>query len=202
MSIRIQTAQERLTSHFFDRGFCQACFSGSAVRVPADTSIWPPVALFDAVYASAVLRHFGVAMTDILENWRVVFCPDGPMKAAGVDNKRRRDQADADKETSNAQKAARQSRYDSERRYGRRGVQSDFDAFDMLMMYRFQAMEPEKVRAHPEGYEEVAAARQRKRLDEKVNPWRESLPNTVPSVSTYSTRHACLCNCMQTPCLP
>jgi hypothetical protein len=44
------------------------------------------------------------------------------------------------------------------------------------MMYRFQAMEPEKVRDYLKGCEEAAAAaREHKGLEEKVNPWRESL---------------------------
>ena len=52
-------AQERFTSHrSLERRFGP---SGSAARVPSDMSIWPPAALFDAVYASAVLDHFGFA---------------------------------------------------------------------------------------------------------------------------------------------
>ena len=57
-------------------------------------SAWPLATLFDAVYASTVTYHFGVAMDED------VFHPDGPTKAAHADDKCRRDQADADKETS------------------------------------------------------------------------------------------------------
>ena len=72
-------------------------------------------------------------------------------------------------------KAARQQRYDSERRDRRRSRHNAIDPYDVVMMYRFQAMEPEKVRAYLEGCEEMAAARERKGLQEKVNSWRESL---------------------------
>ena len=50
---------QRFTSHrSLERRFGPP---GSAARVPSDMSIWPPAALFDAVYASAVLDHFGFA---------------------------------------------------------------------------------------------------------------------------------------------
>ena len=162
-------AQERFTSHLFDRAYEPSTGpSGSVVRVPPDMSIWPPTALFDAVYASAVVRHFGAALTEILEKWDV-FYPGGPTKAAHIDDKRGHDQADADKENSSGQKVARQ------RRYERRGIHDVVDPHDVAMMYRFLAMEPENVRAYLKGCEEMAAAGERKGLEEKVNSWRESL---------------------------
>jgi len=89
-------AQETFTHHVFDRsleGF--AGRTGSALRVPSGMSAWPPPALFDAVYASAVMRHFGIAMEDVLKRWEGVF---GPMKAAHANDKRQRDYADAEKD--------------------------------------------------------------------------------------------------------
>jgi hypothetical protein len=163
-------AKERFTSHLLDRSLERGLPPLSAVRVPSDMSIWPPAALFDAVYASAVLHHFGFAVTDISEKWGDVFYPGGPTK---VYDRRRRDQADADKENSSRQIAARQQRY--ERRDGRRGNRDAIDPCDLVMMYRCQAMEPEKVRAYLKGSEEIVAARERKGLEEKVNSWRESL---------------------------
>lgn len=164
-------AQERYTSHLFDESLEQTFkFSGSAARVPSDMSIWPPAALFDAVYASAVLRNFGTTGTEISEKWEDVFYYDGFTKVAHPDDRRRRVQADADKENSNMQDAARQQRY--ERRNRRRNV---MDPFDLVMMYPFREMGPENVAAYFKGCEEVVAAREQKRLEEKVNSWRESL---------------------------
>jgi len=132
-------------------------------------SIWPPAVLFDAVYASAVLHRFGFAAADISEKWGDMFYPGGPTNAADRRRRDQRDQADADKENSSRKISARQQRY--ERRDGRRGI----DPYDLIMMYRCQAMEPEKVRAYLRGSEEIVAARERKGLEEKVNSWRESL---------------------------
>ena len=93
------------------------------------------------------------------------------MKAVRVDNKHRRDQADADKE--NSSKTAQQKCYDRcDRRCGRHGA---IDPYDVVMMCRFQAMEPDKVRSYLQGCEEMVAARERKGLEEKINSWRESL---------------------------
>ena len=86
MLIRMQTV------NLFDPSLKRVCSSfGPAARVPAakwtyrrasDMSIRPPAALFDAVYASAVLHHFGSAVTDITETWEDVFYPAGFTKAA------------------------------------------------------------------------------------------------------------------------
>jgi len=143
--------------------------SGSALRVSSDMSIWPPTALFEAVYASAVVYHFGFAVTDIPEKWGDVFYPGGPTQPAHTSDKRQRDQADANKENSNGQQAARQ------RRYGRRSIHDTTDPHDVFMRHRFKAMESENIRAYLEGCEEVVAARERKVLEGKVNSWRESL---------------------------
>jgi len=164
-------AHERFTSHLFDQSLERfAGPSGSAVRVPSDMSIWPPAALFDAVYASAVVKNFGFKPTDILEKWGGLFYPGRPTEAAHADDKRRRDQADADKENSNRQRQRR-----NKRRSGKGGIHDLIDPHDAVMIYRFLAMEPENVRAYLKGCEEVVAARERKTLEEKVNSWRESL---------------------------
>jgi hypothetical protein len=161
-------AQARFTSHHFDQSLeLFAGPSGPAARLPSDMSIGPPPALFDAVYASAVVHHFGGALTEILENWGDVFyyTSGGPTKAAHADYRCRHDQADVNKESHSPQKAIRLS----ERRERR------IDPHDMVMMHRFMAREPETVRAYPKGCEDVAATRERKVLQEKVNSWRESL---------------------------
>ncbi len=76
-------AQERFTSHFFfTHSVSLARYTDSAVRVPSNMSIWPPTALFDAVYASAVLHHFGFTPTHISEKWGDVFYPGVSMTSA------------------------------------------------------------------------------------------------------------------------
>jgi hypothetical protein len=107
MSIPMQTEHR-----FAQSSQLVAGLSGPAVRVPSDRSIWPPSIIFDAVYASAVVRHFGSPVTDALKKWGDVFYPGVPTKAAHTDAKRQRDQADANKEDSNEQKAAGRQRYE------------------------------------------------------------------------------------------
>ena len=83
-----------------------------------------------------------------------------------------------DKENSNGQKAARQ------RRRKRRGIHDAIDSHDIVMIHRCMAMEPENARAYLNGCEEMVAARERKRVEEKVNSWRESLA-PVTTVSSH-----------------
>jgi len=154
MSIRMQTERKKyLQATSFDQSVeRQAGPSGLAVRVPSDVSIWPPAALFGAVYASAVVRHFGVGLTVILEKWGDVF-------HSRADEKRRRGQADINKENSEATRLQRFGRRD-----GGRGRHDLFTPHDVAMMYLFHAMEPEVVMAYLRGCEEMAAARERKGL--------------------------------------
>jgi len=167
-------AQVRYTSHLFDLSLERfAGPSGSAVRVPSDMSIWPPDVLFDAVYAGAVVKNFGFQITDILEKWEDVFYPGRPTKLTHADDKRRHDQADADKANFNRQKPACQRCY--ERPDGRRGRHDGIGRHDVVMVYRCSAMEPETVKAYLRGCEEMGVARECKELEEKVNSWRESL---------------------------
>jgi hypothetical protein len=174
VDLNTDRAQERLTTHLFDQSLGQFLGPlGSAVRMPSDMSSWPPTVLFEAIYASTVLNHFGFAPTHIKEKWGDVFYPGGPTKAAHTDDERRHDRGDANKELSERQKASRQRRY--ERCNGR---YSRMHPLDMLMMYRFSAMEPEDVRAYLKECEEIAVARERNRLEEKVNSWRDSLPTS------------------------
>jgi hypothetical protein len=69
-------------------------------------SIWPPAALFDAVYVSTVVHHFGFSRAKILEKWGDVFYPGVSTKVAHIDDKRRGNQADADKQNSNGTRGA------------------------------------------------------------------------------------------------
>jgi hypothetical protein len=88
-----------------------------------------------------VRRHFGVAVVDISNKWGDMFYLGGPTKAAHPDDECRCDRADADKRKYSQQKTDRRRR--QEMRDGRRRTH---DAIDPVMIYRFKAMEPKKVR--------------------------------------------------------
>ncbi len=64
---------------------------------------------------------------DILRKWEDVFYPGGPTKAAHADDKRQRDQDDADEEN---------SRHKAARLYGRHDIHDAIDPHDVVMMYR------------------------------------------------------------------
>ena len=59
--------------------------------------------------------------------------------------------------------------------YKRRGIRGGFDYLDMVTIHHCMAMGPENARAFLEECNEMAAAAERKMVDEKVNSWRESL---------------------------
>jgi hypothetical protein len=171
-------AQERFTNHFFARSPFSG-YSGLAARVPSNMTMWPPSVLFDAVYACAVAFHYGSGLADVLKNWEDVFYPDEPAEAAHTDDNGRRDQVAA-QEKSDRQKAERKERFHM--RQERERARNAIHPHDLLMMYRFRAMEPEKVRAYLRGCKEMAAARERKGLEEKVNSWREGVVGTSNSI--------------------
>ncbi|TFY66813.1 hypothetical protein EVG20_g4279 [Dentipellis fragilis] len=92
----------RYTAHLFNvnylgsevSGLLLGGPSGSAIRVPArdeDMASWPPDVLFDAVYASAVSRHFGGPMKDLrecLEPFQRLYYPvEGPMSKEEAERK-------------------------------------------------------------------------------------------------------------------
>lgn len=109
-----RSRRETFTGHVFKnlRGGA-ANYTGDKVRVPSNRDKWPPPMFFDAVYASAVLHHFGPETKGILVRWGDVFYPNGPMTAARADAKRRCNEADAKNEKSMKQKEARQRRFEA-----------------------------------------------------------------------------------------
>jgi len=103
-------------------GFLFNVPSGTEIRVPRDKSDWPPTVPFEAVYASAVMEHFGVCSVGIdnaLKKLDYLLCPT-------ADDKPSRDEA-------------------AIRGMGvcRPGGPT-FDAYDMLLIYPFIATTPEE----------------------------------------------------------
>lgn len=164
------STQVRFTSHQFQSLELVAAPSGSALRIPSDLSYWPPTALFEAVYASAVVHHFGV--TDNPEKWVDVFYPGGLIQAAHADHKSQHSQVNINnnKDNSNGQVPRCY-----ERHHRWRGKHDAVDPYDVLINYRFKAMGPERVRTYMKRCEEMVATRERKGLEDKVNLWRASL---------------------------
>ena len=70
--------------------------NGATVRLPDERGQWPPDALFDAVYASAVLENFGQKedKEDITAVWKARFYPGGAMNALRRDQQRLQENRD------------------------------------------------------------------------------------------------------------
>lgn len=87
-------AETRCAAHLFQPnkqpsfGALGPLSSGSPLRIP-NTPEWPPTILFDVVYASAVIRHFGTQtlVDEIAASWEDSFDPGGIMVAARIDYK-------------------------------------------------------------------------------------------------------------------
>jgi hypothetical protein len=155
-------SDERFTNHIFDLSLRDSCGPpGQAIHVPpndANKSKWPPSSLFEAIYASTVISHFGVAPEDLFKKWEVMFYPNGASKAGQTDDQCQHGQDNVQKEKL---KGERKQRHDG-RQHGYQGHRDGPDGFDMVMMLPFIAMAPEDVRDYFQQCRKIAAAKERK----------------------------------------
>ena len=133
------------------------------IRIPNSTG-FPPTILFDAVYASAVLKHFGTqTMRHHVGNvWRDTLYPRGVMTAA-----RAAQQAITDERIV----AVERKRDQDEQREARYKACQPPDTFDMLMMLPYCMMPHDKVRRLLREAKEKAEEVERLRTEQKVSAW-------------------------------
>lgn len=140
--------EQRCTAHLFEDDtfldVLNGVVSGTPLRI-SDTDEWPPAILFDAVYACAVLHHFGTkAIKDeVAARWVQTFYPDGVTCA---ERKQKRDQQ-------------RQQRHDAP---------AGPDALDLLMDLPYILVSPEARWAMWRAEEEKAEAAKQRQVQEKV----------------------------------
>ena len=156
--------EKRCTAHLFEpskpyRLGGVGVLSGTPLRI-SDTPAWPPTILFDAVYASAVLHHFGTqTLKDVVATtWMDTFYPDGVM-----------DQAHAQtltEERTQKHAQARQARYEA------RAVP---DTFDMLLALPYILVPRNELQATLREAKEKAAAAEQRRVQEKVDTWNRQI---------------------------
>jgi len=127
---------------------------GSPVRI-SDTPQSPPAVLFDAVYAGALLHHFGTQelKDTLVTTWGDVFNSGGVMTA---DEQEERKQLRAQIRTARREAAEASSRPDT---------------LDMLMTLPYIMVPKDKRRNILRQIEENAKAEERRRLNEKVDMW-------------------------------
>ena len=161
-------AEKRYTTHLFqpDERYAlgdSALPLGSPLRI-SDTPEWPTPILFDAVYASAVLHHFGTQTLkdEVATTWKDIFYPGSVTTATHAGY-----QVILDKKSTAEQKVQQQAQ-EREARYQAPTVP---DAFDMLMTLPYIRMPREELKAVFKEAEEKAEAMEQRRVREKVDSW-------------------------------
>ncbi|PPQ85754.1 hypothetical protein CVT25_003071 [Psilocybe cyanescens] len=167
--------EKRCTAHLFEPTLPNflgpnAIPSGTALRV-SDTPDWPPAILFDAVYASTVLHHFGTQALkrQVTETWNTTFYPDGVTNQAHAKKKARDDLKDATAEKVHQRAVARQARFET------RAGRAVPDTFDMLLALPYILVPPDELQATLREAKEKAATAEQRRVKEKVDSWNKQV---------------------------
>ncbi|TFK23859.1 hypothetical protein FA15DRAFT_670067 [Coprinopsis marcescibilis] len=153
--------ERKCTAHAFNLGdpFVLGGFgtpSGTSIRI-SDTPEWPPAIIFDAVYASTVLHHFGnqTLRDEVTATWRDAFDPGGVMAAEQAGGKEVTDE---------------RVRFNV-----RKGPESGPDLLDMLTILPYILVPREErlavMREVQQKAQEKAQAAEQTRVREKVDTW-------------------------------
>lgn len=162
---------KRFTSHVFDSNIPPAFFKGSFQI--SDTSESPPAILFDAVYASAVLHHFGAPTleNDISAAWKDALCPSGVLTATHADSQKITDNRAMNVKTKQDQDQERDKRHEV-----RREARQRFDAFDVILALPYILTSREEVQAVLTEAKDNAEAAEQSCGREKVDAWMKQVP--------------------------
>jgi hypothetical protein len=157
------STEKRCTSHLFLRGKSipeKELSSSSPLRIP-DTPEYPPTIRFDAVYASAVLQHFGTQQLkdEVIATWKDSFYPGGIVTAADTE------QAEIDDERAVAKEKKQKQDQDSHE------ARDLPDTFDTLMTLPYIMVPKNELQATLREAREKAEAAEQKRVREKVDAW-------------------------------
>jgi hypothetical protein len=161
---------KRYSTHLFDPSdpsfFGDSALpSGTPLRV-SETFDWPPAILFDAVYASTVLHHFGVQTLkeELAATWQDTFYPDGIMNQAQADQQAITNARAATMERKEMQVQECQARADAH-------ACTHPDTFDMLLALPYILVPRNELQAVLREAKEKAAAAEQRRVQEKVDTW-------------------------------
>jgi len=161
--------EKRCTGHSFKPGRLSLAGntggppSGAPVRL-SDTA-FPPSIIFDAVYAGAVVFHFGTEkLREASTLWRNAFAPSGVRTAANTEYKAIIGQRVATETKTEDEAPERQTRYEARS-----------DLFDMLMGIPYLLVPPEDLQRVVREAEERAAAAEQRRVKEKVETWMKQI---------------------------
>ena len=168
-------AEKRYTAHLFEpdeRSYLGdgSLPLGSPLRISDDPMLWPPAILFDAVYAGAVLHHFGTQTLkdEVTGTWKNIY-PGGVMTAAHADY-----EAITDERATFAERT--QKAQDLKPRHEAR---SGPDTFDMLMTLPYIMVPRNELQGMLREAEEKAEAMEQRRVHEKVDTWMKQITPDV-----------------------
>ena len=163
--------EKRCTSQIFGpiHNRCvRACINPGSHRQLLDADRDPPAIIFDVVYASAVLRHFGTrTLKDVLSAaWKDTFYPHGIMSVA--DSADQKEIIDA-----RAAEVLKRNQRISERNSCREidTSHSGPDALDMIMFLPYAFLPKDDRDAMFRRAREKAEAAEKERLQDIVGPW-------------------------------
>ena len=166
--------EKRCTSQIFgpvQNTTLRACFSPGSQLQLLDARKDPPAIIFDAVYASAVLRHFGTQPFKdmLLTAWKDIFHPHGVMRAAEADQRAIIDAPAIKASKREADAVARTYRREDRRRMDT--SHSGPDMFDALMILPNAHLSKDDREAVFRRAREKAEAAEKERLQYIVGPW-------------------------------
>jgi hypothetical protein len=130
--------------------------------------------LFDAAYASAVVRHFNALRQGFLDGWDTKFYLGGPTTTALANDQRRLEQAAVEKDNPKRQVEERSERHELRDTQGSSGRRMAI--FDLLLKYKYIGMKPEVAVRYEENLQGENAMRDREELEAKVSSWRQEIP--------------------------
>lgn len=164
----------RYSAHYFRlSSSTQRSFpTGSQVRVPSNMADWPPDILFDYVYASAVIKHFGIIEEGRLLKWRDTYYPEGALTSQGVSERVRKENI-----TQGERDRQRQIRERQER--GKTRSDKNLPRVDLLELFWEASYGPkanfEFCLQQAEERERAEAEREREESRSKVVSWIEQV---------------------------
>ncbi|KAF8954832.1 hypothetical protein BDZ97DRAFT_1942203 [Flammula alnicola] len=158
--------EKRCTSHVFgdDESLpISSLCPGFRIRIH-DTPAYPPAILFDAVYACAVLHHFGTqSLKDsVTATWKDTFYPGGVVTVAQAEYKGITDERATIAERKQNQDLERDTRHETRHRP---------DTFDMLLTLPYAMVPRDELQAVLKEAKEKAEAAEQKHVQEKVDAW-------------------------------
>ena len=149
--------------------------SGSKLAAPNSADQWPPHALFDVVYASAVLHEFSASglRTRIAEIWDELYYPRGGFSAMTatrrVEGRRARVRRDVVRHRVSG------SQLQLQLQVGRGGP----DYLDFAVLVPYLAMSPAELVRYLDDVDAEAEQDAHRRVAERVKRWREDVVSSA-----------------------